>query len=75
MKTPCKPCPFRIGSGTQYDADAIEALDDGNEPSCHCKVGNDAIFRAVIPTDAQACHGFREWQNGTAGYAKPIQVQ
>ncbi|UUZ75439.1 hypothetical protein LP414_27370 [Polaromonas sp. P1(28)-13] len=70
----CKACPFRDLSGTTYDADAMEALDEGNEPSCHRKVGHSSIFYEVFPKDDIACFGYREWMNETPGFSKPKQT-
>ena len=53
----CNECPFREGSKTIYDADAMEALDEGGEPSCHKVVGHFNIFNAVLPEKNIACLG------------------
>ena len=68
----CKECPFRIGAPMSYDADAIEALNDGCEPSCHMAVGVDAIFCAEPP--AHRCHGHDLWCAGAPGFQTPKEI-
>ena len=68
---PCAGCPFREGSKTVYDRDAIEALDEGQEPSCHCVVGHHSIFDAVLPERSIACLGYLSWQEGEPGFCRP----
>lgn len=72
----CKSCPFREGSAMAYDADAMECLDDGNEPACHSKVGVGAIFAhaPLSPVDGTRCAGHDLWEAGTPGFAKPALI-
>ena len=70
-KAACAQCPFRVGSGVCYDADALEALADGAEPSCHMVVGMNSIFHAEPPTDKQRCTGHDLWIDGAAGFREP----
>lgn len=70
-RTACKECPFRAGSAVCYDSDSMDALDDGNEPSCHMVVGVDSIFFSEPLTDKQRCHGHALWLDGIAGYQEP----
>lgn len=70
MKAACRECPFRIGSALCYDADALEALDDGAEPSCHMVVGMGSIFFAE-PSEKQRCGGHDLWASETPGYREP----
>jgi len=72
MSDACKSCPFRTGSPLVYDADASEALADGCEPSCHARVGLDAIFHFEPPV--HRCHGYDAWINGAAGFSEPANV-
>ncbi len=67
----CAECPFRVGSQVCYDADALEALEDGAEPSCHMVVGMDSIFFAEPPTDKQRCTGHDRWIDGAEGFREP----
>lgn len=73
MKTACKNCPFRAGSSMGYDADAMEALDDGYEPSCHAIAGVDAIFAIDIPEES-LCAGYAAWCNDESGFRKPAAL-
>jgi hypothetical protein len=66
----CKACPFRVGARVVYDADALEALHDGCEPSCHQRVGMDSIFHECAPT-ADRCHGYDAWMRDEPGFATP----
>lgn len=70
---PCKNCPFRAGSSLGYDADALEALDEGLEPSCHSMVGLDSIFAKADP-GANRCHGHDQWRSGADGFRIPVEV-
>lgn len=72
-KTACKQCPFREDSTYGYDADAAAALEDGDTPACHMKVGTQAIFlRAPMdPVEGTECVGHDLWLDGTPGYAAP----
>lgn len=74
MKTACKNCPFRIGSPMGYDPDAMEALDEGYEPSCHATAGVDLIFALDWPTES-LCAGYRAWTNDEPGFRKPTAVR
>lgn len=73
-KHACKDCPFRDGSPVCYDADALEALNDGMTPSCHVVVGDDSIFRFDFPTDQQRCAGHDLWVEGRAGFVLPSRA-
>ena len=66
----CKDCPFRIGARVVYDSDALEALHDGCEPSCHQRVGMESIFREYAPTKKR-CHGYDAWMRDEPGFAMP----
>lgn len=66
----CKDCPFRIGARVVYDGDALEALHDGCEPSCHQRVGMESIFREYAPTKKR-CHGYDAWMRDEPGFAIP----
>jgi hypothetical protein len=66
----CKACPFRVGARVVYDADALEALHDGCEPSCHQRVGMENIFHEYAPT-ANRCHGYDAWMRDEPGFATP----
>jgi hypothetical protein len=65
----CKHCPFKGDSRMVYDADATEALEEGYEPSCHAKVGTNAIFCDQPPV--HRCHGHDLWLDGHPGYRQP----
>lgn len=67
---PCDECPFRASVRMAYDADAMEALDEGFEPSCHKIVGPDNIFTIDYPTTTR-CAGHDAWVDGVEGFAKP----
>jgi hypothetical protein len=69
----CENCPFRDGSLMSYDADAMAALADGDEPACHAVVGLDSIFvhSPFTPEDAIACLGFRFWLKRKKGFRRP----
>ena len=71
--TACNACPFRIGSKTVYDADAMESLNDGFTPSCHKAVGTQRIFCDPFPS-ATRCRGYDAWTDGVDGFAVPKQV-
>lgn len=77
MRSACQNCPFRRGSPLGYDRDAMEALRDGNEPSCHMVVGIYAIFSApqMVPAEHAACVGYRAWCAGVRGFVKPRLVE
>lgn len=66
----CSTCPFRLGAALGYDDDALEALADGWEPSCHQIVGMQAIFHEPFPTSSR-CRGHDAWARGDAGFAAP----
>lgn len=70
----CANCPFRADSELGYDADAIEALNEGHDPSCHAVVGLDAIF-VDAPNHQTRCLGFVKWLNRTPGFRKPKFVK
>ena len=72
MTTACANCPFRVNSPYGYDADALECLDEGYEPSCHNHAGFDGIFHVDWPTGVQACHGHAAWQNDEPGFQRPV---
>ena len=67
---PCSKCPFRIGSSIGYDLDAMEALEDGWEPSCHKLVGKNSIFKERSPV-ANRCRGYDAMQQGEKGFGPP----
>ncbi len=72
---PCRHCPFVDSPNAYaYDTDAMEALDEGNEPACHAIVGTDAIFSYAPMTPAHPCAGYTEWANGNKGFRKPALV-
>lgn len=71
-REPCHQCPFRNESPLAYDTDAMAALDEGHEPSCHSVVGMDAVFHDFNPGDANRCIGFERWASDRAGFRKPI---
>lgn len=73
MTTPCKNCPFKVGSPMGYDADAMETLDDGYEPRCHSLVGADNIFSEDWPT-TQRCVGHDLWESGATGFTRPFLI-
>ena len=68
----CKNCPFREGSPLGYDSDAMEALEDGIEPSCHSLVGVDRIMREIPGT---RCEGYEAFCRGEPGYQSPNLVE
>lgn len=68
----CKYCPFRDSAEAYcYDADALEALDDGEEPACHAVVGVSAIFAHAPMDPVHPCDGYRRFHGGEPGYKKP----
>lgn len=68
----CGPCPFRDSpSAYAYDADAMEALEDGNVPACHSIVGADAIFHDAPFDPKHPCVGHQKWAAGEDGFKKP----
>jgi hypothetical protein len=67
----CANCPFRVGSPLGYDADAMEALDAGHEPSCHEVVGLDAVMTGGPD---ERCLGYEAWCDGKRGFQKPALV-
>lgn len=75
-KQACEECPFREHSQMRYDADAMEALDKGNEPYCHKMAGLDSIFRdaPLRPSEHSACHGFHAWIKRHKGFRKPRAI-
>lgn len=73
-RIPCAQCPFRCDSPLAYDSDAITALDEGHEPSCHAVVGLDAVFAACHPQDEERCIGFDLWLDQAAGFRKPVEA-
>lgn len=66
----CNDCPFRQSSSVTYCADALEALEDAHEPSCHKLVAHDAIFDDPMP-GKKACVGFWQWMHLEPGFIKP----
>ena len=72
IRKPCKACPFDQLSGYAYDEDAMEALDSGMTPSCHCIVGRDAIFHDETPSERTVCVGHERWMSDVPGWCKPI---
>lgn len=70
----CANCPFRSDSKLGYDADAMEALNNGHEPSCHAVVGLDAIF-VDAPTHQTRCLGFVKWLKRARGFKKPKLIK
>lgn len=74
MKTPCRHCPFRADSPLGYDADALEALKTGQEPSCHVVVGMESIFNRV-PDQITRCVGHDAWAAGVPGFVEPHLAQ
>ena len=70
----CEQCPFRTGPVFKYDSDAMEALYEGLEPSCHKIVGAYAIFHDPFPT-AKRCAGHDYWDAGERGFSKPKLVK
>ena len=66
----CKACPFRVGARVVYDTDALEALHEGCEPSCHQRVGMESIFHEYAPT-GNRCHGYDAWMRDAPGFATP----
>ena len=75
VRFPCAKCPFRADSPLSYDADAITALEDGNEPACHSIVGRDVIFEDWNPDESKRCLGYELWLNDTPGFGKPTDKQ
>ena len=74
MATPCSECPFRISSAFSYDEDAFLAFEDGqNAPSCHKKVGLNAIFlnAPLDPEPGTECHGYEAWLQKQPGFQTP----
>lgn len=68
----CKSCPFKDSAEAYiYDQDAMEALDNGDDPACHTIVGADAIFHEAPFTPRHPCEGHRRWLNGEEGFKKP----
>ncbi len=67
----CTSCPFRTHAKLGYDADAMEWLEKGYEPSCHLIAGLDGIFNEILPSDTERCAGYDAWQEGLAGFSKP----
>lgn len=72
----CTNCPF-IDSPKAYgyDSDAMEALDDGEVPACHGKVGADLIFAESPMLPQSPCVGYERWQRGDRGFRKPQLCQ
>ena len=70
LKPACDQCPFRTGSIFKYDRDAMEALNDGLEPSCHILVGAYAIFHDPFTT-TKRCRGYDAWVENKRGFTKP----
>jgi hypothetical protein len=73
MKSPCAQCPFKQGSGTCYDEDAMRALDAGDTPACHMQVGADAIFHhaPMDPPEQFECAGHTAWMDNKPGFTIP----
>lgn len=71
VRAACSACPFRVGSAFVYDADALEALDQGAIPSCHKIAGLDAIFHNDTPNAAEVCMGHENWCDGVDGFDRP----
>lgn len=71
VRRPCIECPFKAVSPIVYDSDALEALDEGYEPSCHAVVGFGAIFEDSCPDGSKACVGHALWLAGAFGYTHP----
>ncbi len=70
----CTSCPFRRGAKMGYDEDAMLALEDGCEPSCHDDVGLRRIFHhgAASPSP---CRGYEAFIRGDPGFRKPRLVR
>ena len=69
----CDACPFRASIQMVYDEDAMNALNDGWEPSCHKLVGMSAIFNDPFPTFAR-CRGYDSWLADECGFVTPTVV-
>ena len=68
----CKHCPFRESPDAYaYDADAMEALEEGHNPACHTIVGADAIFHDAPFDPKHPCIGHQKWVDGETGFTKP----
>lgn len=59
-----------------YDADAIECLDQGEEPACHEIVGPDSIFAHApfTPGEREACTGHTAWRAQLPGFGRPLAL-
>jgi hypothetical protein len=66
----CSACPFMAKSCMVYDADAMEALNNGCIPSCHQIVGTETIFDNLIPGHA-ICNGYTAWNCGDVNFSAP----
>ena len=68
---PCGKCPFKITSPLCYDTDALMALEDGREPSCHVIAGFEHIFEDCNPSESKRCIGYEMWLTKSNGFKKP----
>lgn len=68
---PCAGCPFLRNAKTAYDADALEALDQGLSPACYELSGPDAIFAEPFPCEDLLCRGFQRWEAGDSRMVRP----
>lgn len=72
----CAKCPFRASSPLCYDADAHEALENGETPACHARVGLQMIF-AHAPMDPEPgteCGGYQKWLDSKSGFRTPAKT-
>lgn len=68
----CKNCPFLSSPNAFcYDADAMEALEEGEIPACHAEVGTESIFAHAPFEPANPCVGHQRWMEGDLGFKKP----
>jgi hypothetical protein len=67
----CVNCPFRASSPLWFDADGLEALDEGREPGCHVIVGNNLQFNNPLTTADEVCIGYLRWVANRPGYNRP----
>lgn len=73
-RSPCKNCPFRVGSINGYDQDGMEALDSIDPPCCHEVVGAGRQF-AQDATPENICKGYEAWLRNEPGFQIPYLVE